>query len=365
MSSLYRHPDCSAASASCRGTKAGSEISSLLVRQRRWHLFLPFLLLNVFCGGDCNRRAQQNCSEEWGQNESGKTHECILLQREAISTSAFPSQNACAAPIHQAAICVPSCKIIAAPFSAIIAVGVLVLPEVIVGITEASTTRRPSRPKKRSRSSTTAEGVAGEPHLAVPTGWKMVVPMSPAAFARDASSSPTPRQGREIFARTVFLQHRLLHQPPRGADRVRGDAAVLVGREIIRRDHCASSSFAERMRTVPREVGRRLQALTVIAQWWRGSPNLSSDSGCTWNWMLARSRGSVRARKNTELRRRPPGRASGRARNPTSSPHRPPGTTRSKCGDRGGRPFRSPRVQRGRLAVSSGTGRRYGLCPSR
>jgi len=40
-----------------------------------------------------------------------------------------------------------------APFSAIIAVGVLVFPEVIVGITEASATRRPARPINRSRSS--------------------------------------------------------------------------------------------------------------------------------------------------------------------------------------------------------------------
>jgi hypothetical protein len=40
----------------------------------------------------------------------------------------------------------PSSRIIAAPFSAIIAVGVLVLPEVIVGITEASTTRNPPMP---------------------------------------------------------------------------------------------------------------------------------------------------------------------------------------------------------------------------
>src|SRR6267154_1295369 len=38
-----------------------------------------------------------------------------------------------------------SVMIISAPFSAIIAVGVLVLPEVMVGITEASTTRSPSR----------------------------------------------------------------------------------------------------------------------------------------------------------------------------------------------------------------------------
>ena len=39
-----------------------------------------------------------------------------------------------------------SSKIIAAPFSAIIAVGVLVLPDVIVGITEASATRKPAMP---------------------------------------------------------------------------------------------------------------------------------------------------------------------------------------------------------------------------
>ena len=35
-----------------------------------------------------------------------------------------------------------SCRIMPAAFAAIIAVGVLVLPEVMVGITEASTTRR-------------------------------------------------------------------------------------------------------------------------------------------------------------------------------------------------------------------------------
>jgi hypothetical protein len=39
-----------------------------------------------------------------------------------------------------------SSRIIAAPFSAIIAVGVLVFPEVIVGITEASATRSPAIP---------------------------------------------------------------------------------------------------------------------------------------------------------------------------------------------------------------------------
>src|SRR5262249_60214167 len=62
-----------------------------------------------------------------------------------------------------------SSRISAAPFSAIIIVGALVLPDVIVGITEASTTRKPSRPNTRSLSSTTANESLSRPILAVPT----------------------------------------------------------------------------------------------------------------------------------------------------------------------------------------------------
>src|SRR5215213_1654655 len=64
----------------------------------------------------------------------------------------------------------PSSRIIAAPFSAIMMVGELVLPEVIVGITEASITRMFSRPNIRRRSSTTAIGSESRPIFAVPTG---------------------------------------------------------------------------------------------------------------------------------------------------------------------------------------------------
>src|SRR3954470_5463883 len=42
------------------------------------------------------------------------------------------------------------------------------------------------------------------------------------------------------------------------------------------------------MRTWPRLVGRRLQTDAVIAgKGWRGSPNLSRESGWTWNSTLA------------------------------------------------------------------------------
>ena len=64
-------------------------------------------------------------------------------------------------------------------------VGAFVLPDVIVGMIEASTTRKPSSPRSRNRSSTTAIG--SEPILHVPHGWKIVVPIFLANAMRSSS----------------------------------------------------------------------------------------------------------------------------------------------------------------------------------
>src|SRR5262249_22119306 len=58
----------------------------------------------------------------------------------------------------------------AAPFSGIIMGGAAVSPDVIVGITEASTPRSPVMPNPRKRSSTPASGSVSRPFFPVPTG---------------------------------------------------------------------------------------------------------------------------------------------------------------------------------------------------
>ncbi len=63
----------------------------------------------------------------------------------------------------------PSCNTISAPFSPIMMVAALVLPETTVGITEASTTRSRSTPRTRNCGSTTAIGCL--PIVQVLVGW--------------------------------------------------------------------------------------------------------------------------------------------------------------------------------------------------
>lgn len=63
-------------------------------------------------------------------------------------------------------------RIRSAAFSAIMTVGACVFPLTIVGMTEASTTRKPATPLTRSSPSTTE--AASAPIRQVPVGWNTV-----------------------------------------------------------------------------------------------------------------------------------------------------------------------------------------------
>jgi hypothetical protein len=66
-------------------------------------------------------------------------------------------------------------------------------------------------PWKRNCSSTTAID-RRRPIFAVPTGWKIVVPISPAAFASEVVVADAG--AGQIFLRAILFEP--LHQPPRG-----------------------------------------------------------------------------------------------------------------------------------------------------
>ena len=80
-----------------------------------------------------------------------------------------------------------SFKMISAALCAIIMVGAAVLPDVIIGITEASATLSPVTPRTLNRVSTTADASPAVPIRQVPTGWNIVVPISPAALINSSS----------------------------------------------------------------------------------------------------------------------------------------------------------------------------------
>ena len=70
-----------------------------------------------------------------------------------------------------------------------------------------------------------------------------------------------------IFLRPEACSARWRHQAPGHADGVGGDAAVFLGVEIVGLDHrLVATDRPSGGGCVPREVGRRLQALTVIGR---------------------------------------------------------------------------------------------------
>jgi len=74
--------------------------------------------------------------------------------------------------------CYASSRIIAEPFSPVMTEGAFVLPDVMVGMMEASTPRSEATPRTRKRWSRTAIGSSADPILTVTTGSKIVVAIS-------------------------------------------------------------------------------------------------------------------------------------------------------------------------------------------
>ena len=133
-----------------------------------------------------------------------------------------------------------SSRIMRDAFSAIMIVGELVLPLTIVGMTEASAMRSLPRARNLSRGSTTASSSA--PMRQVPTGWKIVVPMSPAARRR--SASVCKRRAGTVLLRVEARECRLRRDAPGQPDRPRGHLAVRLRRQVVRPDRRGRRSRA-------------------------------------------------------------------------------------------------------------------------
>jgi hypothetical protein len=97
-----------------------------------------------------------------------------------------------------------------------------------------------------------------------------------------ASSSPTGSGPGRIFLRAIAGQAGWAIRRRVQADGIGGHLPVGFGGEVVGRNDGRHRGSGLSMRTSPREVGLRLQALTVMAgKVCNGSPNLSSDSGWT------------------------------------------------------------------------------------
>jgi len=141
-------------------------------------------------------------------------------------------------------------------------VGVFVLPEWIVGITDASITRRPSSPITRRCGSTTASGSCSNPFSPCRPDERSSYRYRRQPWREQLRChQPT---ARNVLLRTKTKQRFLLHQTASDPNRIGCDTSILVVEDssgIIG----FVKGLAERNRMVPRDVGRRLQAATVIA----------------------------------------------------------------------------------------------------
>ena len=156
---------------------------------------------------------------------------------------------------HVHACAMASARTMAAPFSAIIMVGALVLPEVMVGMTEASITRSRSTPATRKPLVDHHQRVARQPHL----GGADRMKDRGADIARRLDERllvVADLIAGQIFGGMKWRQRRLCDNAPGEPDGADGDAAILVGRQIIRLDRWRGLRIARAQPHLP--AARRL-----------------------------------------------------------------------------------------------------------
>ena len=172
------------------------------------------------------------------------------------------------------------------PFPRSSCVGELVLPETIRGMTEASTIRRPRGRRHPQPRVDDRERIVGAAHLRRADGMEdrradvagrrreLVLALRSAPGRIPPADSARAPARRRSGARAGSNRRR--RAGPRAST---GSSAG----SPARRQRVGARAWVE-----PRLVGRRLQTLRVIAgKSCSGSPNRSSDSGCTWNSTLA------------------------------------------------------------------------------